>query len=369
MKIVHITTVHSPLDIRIYHKQCKSLANNGYEVSLIAPASTSIDTVDNVELISIAVESSRLKRMFQSTLIAFNKALYLNAKIYHFHDPELIPIGILLRLMGKKVIYDVHEDLPRQLISKEWINAWLRYPLSLLVELMEWISSRLFFSAIVTVTPTIAARFPSSKTVLIQNFPKLNELKANTEILWSERSDQVIYVGGIEPVRGAIECITAFELLKNSLCEFVLAGLFVSQELEDQCRTQKGWNNVVYKGWLSREDVRDMLGQVKAGLVLFYPIPNHLDAQPNKLFEYMSAGIPIIASDFPLWRKIVESTNCGLLVNPLKPKDIAKAIDWLLDHPKDAEEMGRNGRKAVEEKYNWTCEEKKLLDLYQRLSV
>jgi len=104
-----------------------------------------------------------------------------------------------------------------------------------------------------------------------------------------------------------------------------------------------------------------------AGLVLYHPVPNHTDAQPNKLFEYMSAGIPVISSNFPLWKEIVEGHQCGICVDPLKPDEIAKAIQWILDNPEKAKKMGENGRRAVEEKYNHTVEEKKLLTLYKLL--
>ncbi|MBD3768073.1 MAG: glycosyltransferase, partial [Gammaproteobacteria bacterium] len=104
------------------------------------------------------------------------------------------------------------------------------------------------------------------------------------------------------------------------------------------------------------------------GLVTFLPAPNHIDAQPNKMFEYMSAGLPIITSIFPLWREIVEGNQCGLCVDPLDPQAIGEAIQYLIDNPVEAEQMGKNGRQAVEQKYNWTIEEQKLLDLYAGLT-
>jgi len=368
MKITHITTVHSALDVRIYQKECISLAKNGYDVTLIAPAESSL-ILDAVSLVSLSLEKSRFRRFLMSTWSAYRKALASGAVIYHFHDPELILIGVLLRLRGKTIIYDVHEDLPRQIMSKDLINDWLKTPLSKFSEAVEWLSSRLFFSAIVTVTPAIAQRFPSSKTVMVQNFPKLAELIPGVKIEWADRLDQVIYLGGIEPVRGAVESIKAFEYLQHDSSRLVLAGQFVNKQLEKECRLQAGWTKVDFKGWLSRNEVKGALEKAKVGLVALHPTPAYLESYPVKLFEYMAAGIPVIASDFPLWREIVDSANCGLLVDPLKPKDIAKAIDWLLDNPKDAEKMGKNGREAVEKIYNWENEEKVLLGLYKNLAV
>jgi glycosyltransferase involved in cell wall biosynthesis len=343
------------------------LAKKGYDVTLIAPTESN-SLVDGIKIISIPTTTSRLKRFLISTVIVYKKVMSTKSMICHFHDPELIPAGLLLRLRGRKVIYDVHEDYPRQIMSKEWISAWFRYPISLMVEIVEWLSSR-YFSAIIPVTPHIAARFPPSKTTLVQNYPILDGFSMTHDIQWSSRKHQIIYIGGIEPLRGAIESIQAIGLLNDNNLRMVLAGPFSDKTLEDECKLLDGWKKVDYYSWLERDKALAELTQSKAGLVLFHPIPNHTDAQPNKLYEYMSAGLPVIASDFPLWREIIEGNQCGILVDPLKPQETADAIQWILDHPEQAEQMGKNGRKAVEEKYNWAQEEKKLFELYERLSA
>ncbi|OAD19490.1 glycosyl transferase group 1 [Candidatus Thiomargarita nelsonii] len=246
MKIAHLTSDHPPHDIRIFHKQCKSLMSNGYEVALVVKADSD-KIIDSVQILSIPEESSRLKRFFYSSWAVYKKAIASKAKICHFHDPELIPTAILLSLRGKKVVYDVHEDLPRQILSKDWIPTWLRYPVSWLAATSEWIGSRLFFSAIVPATPKIASRFPKSKTVLVQNFPILNELgNAKTVIL------------------------KAFESVKNQDCCFILAGSFSSPALEKECRMLDAWQFVDFRGWLLREEIREMLSKAKAGLVVLH---------------------------------------------------------------------------------------------------
>ena len=104
-----------------------------------------------------------------------------------------------------------------------------------------------------------------------------------------------------------------------------------------------------------------------AGMILFHPEPNHVDAQPNKMFEYMSAGMPVIASNFPLWREIMEGSECGICVDPLNSEEIAKAIQFIIKHPAKAEQMGKNGRRALVDRYNWEMEEKKLLGFYKKV--
>ncbi|MDC4505526.1 glycosyltransferase, partial [Acinetobacter baumannii] len=130
---------------------------------------------------------------------------------------------------------------------------------------------------------------------------------------------------------------------------------------------KKGWNAVNELGQLSRNEVKEVLQRSVAGLVTFLPVPNHIDAQPNKMFEYMSAGIPVIGSNYPLWRSIIEDNGCGICVNPEDPEEIAAAIDKLIVDRALAENMGKNGIRAVNEKYNWSIEEKKLFKLYTEL--
>ena len=368
MHIIHLSSVHSASDIRIYHKQCKSLAMNGYDVSFVVSEDEN-KTIDNINIIAIKKQNNRFKRLFVASKEVYLKAKESGAVICHFHDPELIPVGIFLRLQGKKVIYDVHEDLPRQILSKKWINPLLRYPVAWLAALTEWCASRLFFSGIIPATPKIAARFPLSKIALIQNYPKIDEFKKKLEISWVERKQQVAYIGAVTEIRGAIENINALSLLNNEKIKMVLAGSFSDKNLENKCKSLDGWKYVEYHSWLTRDKVMEVLSQSIAGLVVLNPTPAYIDSLPIKMFEYMLASIPVIASDFPLWREIIDGNNCGILVDPLNPKETADAINWIIKHPKEAEQMGINGRRAVLKKYNWLQEEKKLLEFYSKLSI
>jgi glycosyltransferase involved in cell wall biosynthesis len=156
--------------------------------------------------------------------------------------------------------------------------------------------------------------------------------------------------------------------LASSGARLNLCGSFENSNLEAAVLRMPGWHRVSAYGHVTRQGVRDILSRSIAGLVTLHPTINYLDALPVKMFEYMGAGIPVIASDFPLWRTIVADSNCGLLVNPLNPQEIADAIDFLITHPQEARKMGSNGRRAVLERYNWTFESKKLLAFYKNLS-
>jgi len=370
LKICHLTTVHSATDPRIFHKECRSLARAGFEVTVIGPHPQD-DLRDSVRIRSLRREPSRLARMTRTVWRLFSEARSEGADLYHFHDPELIPVGLLLRARGKHVVYDIHEDLPKDVLSKPYLPKWSRAPISWAMNLVERLACGRF-SGLVAVTPSIADRFQNinRRTVVVHNFPYTDELvQGATAIPWSSRRPAVTYVGGIMIQRAIKEMVAAMHLLPASLpATLELAGPeILTAEESAQLRKDAGWSRTQYHGFLNQPQTFDILRNVRAGLVLFHPEPNHLEAMPQKIFEYMGAGLPVIASDFPLWRRILGDAGCGIFVNPESPAEIAKAIEYVLTHPGEAEAMGRRGQAAVLERFNWRSESQKLVALYDEI--
>lgn len=364
MKVCHLTSAHPRYDTRIFIKECKSLANNGFAVSLIVADGLGDEYKDGVNFFDVGQKSTnRLSRFIITTKKVYKKALKLNADIYHFHDPELMFFAYLLKLKGKKVIYDVHEDLPRQLLSKPYLSNLSKKLLSFFIEKIEkFFASK--FTAIITATPFICKIFHeiNKNTVDINNFPLLGELHdpSNDNI----KINQVCYVGAISEIRGIESLINACENINGTL---VLAGKFTSQYLEQRIRSLKGWKNVDYRGLINREEVKQLLSESKAGIVTFLAEPNHINSQPNKMFEYMSAQLPVICSNFELWKSIVEVNNCGFCVEPNDTYAISNKINLLLNDDYKVSNFGKNGRETVLSSYNWSIEESKLLKLYKNL--
>jgi len=369
-KAAHLTSVHSAGDIRIFYKEARTLARNGWDVTVIGnyPADS---VIDQVRIKAIQSEENRIARMTRTVWKVYREAQQVDADIYHFHDPELIPVGLLLRTARKKVIYDVHEDVPKDILSKFYLPLWSRKLLSWFAGEVQALSSR-HFSAVVAVTPSIAERFRATNchTVVVRNFPYSDELSRTFESSpWESRPPVVAYIGTITAQRGIREMVHAMALLPDSLgAKLELAG----NEIPEHChprelRAHPGWVRVEHRVILGRDGVAQLLSRSRVGLVLFHPKPNHWEAMPNKLFEYMSAGLPVIASDFPLWREMIAGSGCGMLVDPLDPSAIAKAIEYLLAHPNEAREMGRRGKEAVLRNYNWESQEPELLNLYSQL--
>jgi len=370
LQLVHLSTVHPRNDTRIFIKQVRTLSSAlTHDVSLVvADGFGDSHQPDQPAIFDLGkLPESRFKRALVGNWRAFNLLRRAKPQLVHFHDPELIPLGLLLRLCGCQIVYDVHEDVPRQTMSKHWIPSIFRWPVAIAITAMEWLAGR-FFSGIVPATPTIAARFPVSKAVLVQNFPIQSELVLADPLPYLERPPKFAYVGGIADIRGGKEMVLGLEnLVDLPEVRLEMAGGISPESFGAELRELPGWSKVVYRGTIGRQDVARLLGSARAGLVLFQPMPNHVDAQPNKMFEYMSAGLPVIASDFPLWREIIAGAECGLLVNPLDPRAIANALRWILEHPLEAEAMGQKGQKAVHKIYNWEREAVQLVGLYNKL--
>lgn len=365
-RVVHLTSAHARYDTRIFLKMCSALARNGYDVAFVVADGKGDEIKNKVAIFDVGAKSGgRLSRMTRTVRKVFEKAKALNADIYHLHDPELIPIGLKLKRMGKAVIFDSHEDVPKQILGKPYLNPPLRWLIGKTFSIYEKGACKKL-DGIIAATPFIRDKFLkiNTHTVDVNNFPMLGELHQSTP--WSEKKKQVAYIGGIAKIRGIEEVVAAMQLTRTDV-RLQLGGSFSEPRLEQRVKTSAGWSKVDELGFLDRAQVRSVLGRCVAGLVTLHPIVNYIDALPVKMFEYMSAGIPVIASNFPLWREIVEGNDCGLCVDPMNPGAIAEAIDYLINHPVRARTMGENGYRAVQEIYNWTREEAKLLNFYEKL--
>lgn len=364
-KVCHLTSVHTPVDVRILYKEITSLARTEYEVCLVYLGEPVINS-GKVKFISAGKKEKRVLRILKGVWCVFRKAISVRAELYHFHDPELLFVGFALKMMGKKVVYDVHEDVPRQVLGKYWIPKVFRRVVSIAVEFVEN-SVSVYFDAIITATPHIRNRFKvkCKEVVDINNYPVLEEFKMCCEKLkYNEKENFVCYAGGLSEQRGIFEMIRAVEKTDVKL---LIAGDFSPHSLQLTAEHERGWDNVCYLGYLSRTEIALLYKKSKIGLAVLHPIPNYLESQPIKIFEYMAAGIPVIASGFPLWEKIVKDNQCGICVNPNNVNEISDAISWLIEHQEEAEEMGKNGVSAVCDKYCWEQEEKKLRDLYSKI--
>ncbi len=305
--------------------------------------------------------------MAGSTRRVLAQALRLDAAVYHLHDPELIPAGLFLKRRGKKVIFDAHEDVPLQLLGKPYLHPLARRILAAGFAAFERHACSQF-DGIVAATPSIREKFAriNLNTVDVNNYPLASEFDAAAP--WAGKQRQVCYVGSISAMRGIRELVRACALLRSD-ARLAIAGQFSEHALEAEMRGDPAWPAILSLGHQDRAGVGALMASSMAGLVTLHPEPNYLDALPVKMFEYMAAGIPVIASDIPLWRAIVDREQCGICVDPRDPAAIAEAIDMFVLYPELARTMGENGRKAIVERYNWPVESAKLLAFYAHIGM
>ncbi|ENO85218.1 glycosyltransferase family 4 protein [Thauera aminoaromatica] len=365
-RVAHLTSVHPRYDTRIFVKQCRSLARGGYEVYLVVADALPDETKDGVNIVSVGEPVGRMDRMRRATKRVFQKAIEIDADVYQIHDPELLIVALQLKRAGKVVVFDSHEDVPKQVLAKKYIPMWIRPGVSGVFGAVErWACGRL--DGVVCATEFIRNKFSvvNKNVIDINNYPSLDEF-SSALARPDDEPRQICYVGAISRVRGIREMVRAMELLPSDI-KLALGGKFHEAALREEVESYPGWRSVLELGWLSREQIPPVFSNSFAGLVTLHPIINYVDALPVKMFEYMVAGLPVIASNFPILERIVVDADCGICVDPYDSKAIADAIRYLIENPVRRREMGENGRNAVLQKYNWGFEEAKYYKFYDRL--
>jgi glycosyltransferase involved in cell wall biosynthesis len=364
IKVCHISTVHFYNDDRILYKQCCSLAQAGYEVFFVVPH-TKREKVMGVEVVPLKRTSSRFYRVFVLSFVAMGKALGTGSAIFHFHDPELMGIGVLLKLMGKKVIYDVHEDLPKQLLYKRWISSELiKKSLSSFIKGLEQFCC-LFYNRIMPATPDIAAKFSKKKTVLIRNLAILKLIDRVQPAAVNSEKIKLIYVGGFSDIRGIKETIRALEIL-NGKAELWLLGAWATEAYEKACKEMEGYKYVTHFGMFPLEEVYPYIKKADIGMALLYPAKNYITSLPVKSFEYMACEKPMIMSDFVYWKEVFK--GCALFIDPMNPIMIVEAVLKLDSDKQLAADLAKRGRELLLQEYSWEAESVKLINAYNTLT-
>lgn len=357
IKVCHMTDAHQQEDVRIFHKECVSLAKNGFDVYLVSRGK--IYEKDGVHMVGIGdISGNRLFRMTKVAKKIYKTARKIDADIYHFHDPELLLYGLKLKKMGKKVIFDSHEDVPAQIMDKYWIPKPMRSLISKSYRLLETYAVKRL-DAVVAATPYIAKQFKhrAGKITVLNNYPKLDDIQYH-DTPFAKRDRIMCYAGGISEIRGEKIMVEAMKDVNGTL---VLAGEHPVEQVGG------GYSVIRYIGALNRAGINELYGKSHIGLCVLQPTGSYVNSKPVKMYEYMAAGLPFICSDFPLWRAVAEKTRAGMCVDAADSRAVAAAVNHILRHPEEAQKMGRNGRRAVEKQYCWEKEEQKLTSLYREV--
>ena len=366
--ICHLSSVHPRSDVRVFYKECLSLANTGYKVHLVLADGQGNNLVSGVRIHDVGVYSSRLFRVIFSPIKVMLVGMKTKARIFHFHDPEMLPISLCLKLLtGTKVIYDAHESYPDDLKYKDYLSKPLRILASWAVGFIEAFMSRQL-DAVVTVTDFHAQRFGhyNPNTFVVCNYPLLKEWKNMLDTTVVKQANSLCYVGSITRKRGISHLLQAIEDLNVSLH---LAGTYEPAEYRDELSKLPAWSKVIEYGYVQREQAIKLISQAQIGVMLFLPEPNHINSLSTKVFEYLAGATCVLVSDFPVYQSLVTEGMCGIAVNPLNIKGISQAIQNLLADPNTCSLMGKQGRELIKTNYNWEAQENVLIDLYKKLGA
>lgn len=359
--VCHLSSHHSSESIRIFKKQCISLSKAGYDVTYVV-AGEGPEMKNGVRMAYIKQQKGIFHRLFFKPYKIYKKAKALNADIYHFHDPELLPYGFLLKRAGKKVIYDIHEDLPAKI--KDFGSPMYR-PITVLISVFvdyieKFVARRLSYN--VTVNEEIRKKFTNTNITVITNYPIINLFdKANNSQTHND-TPIVVYAGMLNKRRGIKEVIDACGVLRGRVT-LALLGSWQNQAYYAECKNSIGWKYTNYMGVLPLKQAYSVIQQSDLGIVNFLPLINHYNSMPNKAFEYMAAGKPIIMSSFPYWQKLFK--ECAVFADPKSPTAISEAILSLINNKKLMTTLGANAKRLVYNAYSWEAESKKLINLYQ----
>lgn len=363
-RVLHVSSAHRASDGRISRKEAASLAAAGYEVTVLALVrAKNVQFHGDFKVVEYGRPSSRTYRFLIRLPWLASFCLRRRYDVYHLHDPELILLGFVLRLCGRRVIYDAHEAYPMVILDREWIPSLIK---PLLSSVWWRIESAFVRHADLTVAAheTVRDQFKEGPVVVVRNFPIVSDLNLESATPMAERPARIIYHGDLTRQRGLFSMVEAMDNVADA--NLHIAGSLTPFDEREMGRFD-GARRTRYLGWLDGPALALELDHARAGLALLHPTNNYLKIRPNKLYEYMAAGLPVIASNFSHWRPIVEENQCGILVDPLDPTAIAEAINRILEHPDEATEMGRRGRAAVESQFNWQQEHTKLVCAYDRL--
>lgn len=371
--VVHVSSAHPWTDNRVHQRAAASAAAAGYRTALVAVSDDGVtdpdwarpDPTTGVYVRRIR-RRSRMRRMVWSTVQVIGAALSSRAGVVHLHDPELLWAVPLLRTAGRRVVYDAHEDLPVQVRGKDYLGPVARFVAVFLAH------GILVFargaSAVVAATPTIATRFPAARTRTVRNVPRLRPVDSDAEPA-SRRPANAVYLGGLSHDRGldVLTGVAAHVVGLPTGWRLVTAGAI------DAAVDRRRFDELVAAGAIDHRGVlpptvaRDLLLEARVGLLPLLPTPAYASSLPTKLFEYLAAGLPVIATDIPLWRELLDGADCVTWVPPGDPDAVVRAIRRYDADPVLLDAHSAVGRALVTRRYRWDVEERILLDLYRLL--
>lgn len=359
-RILHLTTAHQADDVRIYERECRSLAACGrYEVYLAAPGT--MPRGGGITQIPLApAPSNRLRRFVAGPRKASALSRTVAADLWHFHDPELLPVALKLALAGESVIWDAHEDYVGQLTgseAKSWVPKFARGAVRAGTRALLSLIDK-HAAGIIAATPAIASHYSNHRTAVVGNEARL-ELFEHCRPTFS--SQQVLFTGSPGPGHLFLDAVEAIAGLPN--VRLAVAGRDPDPAVWAQAKATLG-NRLTHLGWLDRAGLAGAIGSSALGLATYSDIPVHATNSPNKLFEFAAAGLPVVATPTESNKRYVGDNGTGVVAGGFSSSDLANAINHLLTDGAVWEAASVAGRTWAAREGSWSASEERLLKLY-----
>lgn len=369
IKVCHFSSVHNLSDTRVFYRECTWLAQD-FDVTLIAIGNKT-ETINNVKLIGVEKPVSRLKRILHTTRQVYKLAKQQNADIYHFHDPELIPFGWLLKTQGKKVIYDIHENVTESLKAKNWL------PLKgLFIKIYLWfdaLAARNFklILAEKSYVKVYRFRYPKKQFALIRNYASNSQLKPfiNTNREAKNNIINLFYMGSIDEQYCCKQMLEALAILNNQgvNAHLKMIGWIdpkIKQEMQTWPFMEAIKNKLLFTGFLDMQAGYKLSQDCHLGLSFVSDNLNVSQSIPRKMYEYMHIGLPVVSSSHLLYKNMVETHALGLCVNNNSAIEIANTIIAMAKSGNYLNTLAQNNLKAAQQHFNWETEYQTLKNLY-----
>jgi glycosyltransferase involved in cell wall biosynthesis len=365
-KVCHVTTGHSLLDDRIFHKEALSLSRKGYRVSVLGPSSEPGKEVKGIRLEPVTPSRFRwrpLAKLFLLSKIRW-KLMHLRCRIYHCHEMDAVLAALPSMLLGSRIVYDVHEHFPENYAGR------LSPPWLFLLGVLDRLAARMA-NMVITVDETLARKYRFARRVLVvHNYPKLESYPAPDQT--GDRS-LAVYVGGLSEERGIWEMVDGLNIARREWSDLrlLLVGRFIPESLKSRVESRIEEldlsDAVQVISWTPFEEIPGMLAKAGIGISFLRDIPRYRLAIPIKVFEYMAAGLPVIASSFQNVSQLLLLEKCGITAHAGSAEALAEALVSIARNPEGAMGMGKKGRTAIEKRYNWESESTTLCRSYEQI--
>ncbi|MBD2751876.1 glycosyltransferase [Spirosoma validum] len=367
LRILHVSTAHQPQDPRIVFKQCQTLAGS-YDVFCALP-NADPTIASGIHFIRLPYYQRVIWRTLLTCPLVLLRCLWLRPALVHVYVPEFLPFAYVFRWLGAKVIYEVQENLHKKMHLKTYNRGYVSETV------FRWFDrlARRHFYFIFTEHGYLDTYIRLSKPYeVIYNYPLLSLLEPFRRPYQPNLEKPVFfYIGWLSFERAFDTLVESLARLKSTYPTFQVhlfgQRTFTDADLDRLPAFEKIRTNLIFHGYKDQREAFSYTVHATVGLALLKPVGDYPDSYTTKLFEYMALSLPVVTSDFLLYKDVVERHKCGFCVSPNDPAQISAAIAYLIEHPNEACAMGQRGRMAVEKEYNWSTEAQKLLNFYTHI--